>query len=117
MDQEKIKQQLTQKLAELEEELANIEDADPSNDELRGLSNSTDDDGDESERGNRASALRRVVERQVHYVKTAIQKIDNGTYGICDLTGDRIPDDRLKAIPWAIYTKEAEEQLERRRNG
>lgn len=34
-------------------------------------------------------------------VTRALQKLDEGTYGLSDLTGDPIPLERLKAIPWA----------------
>ena len=31
----------------------------------------------------------------------ALAKIDDGTYGICEVSGQPIPKERLKAIPWA----------------
>ncbi len=37
-------------------------------------------------------------------VERALLKIEQGTYGFSDLSGQRIPDDRLEAMPDAINT-------------
>jgi len=36
-------------------------------------------------------------------IDNALKRIDDGTYGICESRGERIPRERLKAIPWARY--------------
>ena len=46
-------------------------------------------------------------------IEQAIQRIHNGTYGICEMTGKPIPLARLNAIPWTRYAARAEAQLER----
>jgi RNA polymerase-binding transcription factor DksA len=46
-------------------------------------------------------------------VNAALARIEDGSYGICEVTGDKIPTERLKAVPWTRVTREAEEQLER----
>lgn len=46
-------------------------------------------------------------------VDRALEKIDEGTYGICDLSGDEIPLRRLEAMPYANMTVQAKEKLER----
>ena len=43
----------------------------------------------------------------------ALAKIDDGSYGVCELTGEQIPQARLMARPTARYTVEAQEELER----
>lgn len=48
----------------------------------------------------------------LHEVKAALDRIDHGTYGICEQSGNPIPDARLRAVPWTRYTREVEEQLE-----
>jgi DnaK suppressor protein len=45
-------------------------------------------------------------------VNLAISKIENGTYGICELTGEPIPIERLEALPWVRFTVEAQRQRE-----
>jgi DnaK suppressor protein len=46
-------------------------------------------------------------------IERALEKIDEGTYGICDITGDEIPLPRLEAVPYATMTVKAQEQLEK----
>lgn len=46
-------------------------------------------------------------------VMAALHRVFANTYGVCEESGRRIPPDRLKAIPWARYTREVEERLEK----
>ncbi|MBV9672279.1 MAG: TraR/DksA family transcriptional regulator [Verrucomicrobia bacterium] len=46
-------------------------------------------------------------------VNEALARIEDGRYGICELSGKPIPEKRLRAVPWTRYTLESEEQLER----
>jgi DnaK suppressor protein len=55
------------------------------------------------------------VERRLGDVDRALQKIEEGTYGICDDTGEPIPRGRLEAVPEAIRTVEAQQRYERER--
>ena len=55
------------------------------------------------------------VERRLASVERALQKIEEGTYGICDDTGEQIPRGRLEAVPEAIRTIEAQQRFERER--
>jgi DnaK suppressor protein len=36
-------------------------------------------------------------------IDDALGRIENGTYGICEINGEPIPKARLEAIPWARY--------------
>lgn len=47
------------------------------------------------------------------YIDRALEKIEDGTYGICDITGDEIPRGRLEAVPYATTTAKAQEMLEK----
>jgi RNA polymerase-binding transcription factor DksA len=49
----------------------------------------------------------------VYAIDQALNRIRNGTYGICELTGKRIEPQRLEAIPWTRFSAEAEKRLER----
>ena len=42
-------------------------------------------------------------------IDAAITRIKNGTYGVCETTGEQIPATRLEAIPFTRYTKEGQE--------
>jgi DnaK suppressor protein len=35
-------------------------------------------------------------------VVRALEKLDEGTYGTCDVCGEQIPQGRLEALPWAV---------------
>jgi len=46
-------------------------------------------------------------------VDRALQKIQEGTYGVSDLSGRAIPRERLEAVPEALFTLDEEKARER----
>ncbi len=46
-------------------------------------------------------------------IERALEKIDEKTYGVCDVTGEDIPFARLEAIPYATMTVKAQEKFEK----
>jgi DnaK suppressor protein len=46
-------------------------------------------------------------------VDRALKKLDEGTYGLSDLSGQPIPRERLEAIPEALYTLSEEQRREK----
>jgi DnaK suppressor protein len=46
-------------------------------------------------------------------IEEALQRMDDGTYGFCLETGEPIPLERLRAIPWARYRADVQERIER----
>lgn len=50
--------------------------------------------------------------QRIGYIQRALQKIDEGTYGLSDESGDPIPKARLEAMPEAIYTVEEQGRRE-----
>ena len=46
-------------------------------------------------------ALSHQARAAVEEIDHALLKIPLGTYGICEVSGQPIPKERLKAIPWA----------------
>ncbi|MBX9924348.1 MAG: TraR/DksA family transcriptional regulator [Rhabdochlamydiaceae bacterium] len=46
-------------------------------------------------------------------IERALEKINENTYGICDLTEEEIPKPRLEAIPYATMTVKAQDKLEK----
>jgi len=61
------------------------------------------------------ATVEQTMEKRLDSVDRALQKIEEGTYGICDDTGEPIPRGRLEAMPEAIYTVEAQQRRERER--
>ena len=49
----------------------------------------------------------------LHQIDRALEKIEDGTYGICDISGEEIPIKRLEAIPYATMTVTAQEKFEK----
>ena len=47
----------------------------------------------------------------VYEIDAALKRIEEGTYGVCELTGHKIPWERLEAIPWTRFTLEAEKRV------
>jgi DnaK suppressor protein len=62
-----------------------------------------------------------VVERLSHreqrlaQVQAALQRLDEGKYGICARCGNEINPERLKAIPYAALCVNCQERFERNR--
>src|SRR2546423_13928499 len=48
----------------------------------------------------------------LYEIEQAINRIENGTYGKCELTGQSIEPERLSAIPWTRFSMEAQRQVE-----
>jgi DnaK suppressor protein len=46
-------------------------------------------------------------------INRALAKIDEKTYGVCDISGKDIPVKRLSAIPYATMTVDSQEKVER----
>ena len=61
------------------------------------------------------ATVEQTMEHRLQYVERALEKIEEGTYGLCDDTGEPIPQGRLEAQPEAIYTVEAQQRRERER--
>lgn len=75
--------------------------------------------GDEMDEANTegASAMAsKLLERDVHLLREidrALAKMGEGTYGACEGTGEPIGYSRLKLRPWARFSVEYQEELER----
>jgi RNA polymerase-binding protein DksA len=71
------------------------------------------DQGTETfERERDISVLQRV-EAQLEEVQAALERIEAGTYGVCELCGRPIGDERLEAMPMARYCLEDQARAER----
>lgn len=63
----------------------------------------------------REFALSMVSNEQeaLYEINEAFKRIENGTYGVCEMSGKPIPKARLAAIPWARYTVECQTEFEK----
>lgn len=49
----------------------------------------------------------------IYEIDEAINRIRDGTYGICEFTGKPIAHERLRAIPWTRFSLEGEREAEK----
>ncbi len=56
------------------------------------------------------------MDSRLENVERALKKIEEGSYGICDDTGEWIPKGRLEAVPEAVTTVEAQQRRDERRS-
>lgn len=65
-----------------------------------------------SEREERLSVLQHI-DAQLREIDDAFMRLEEGRYGICEATGEPIPEERLEAEPAARYTVAYQQKLER----
>ena len=58
--------------------------------------------------------LAQVDRNLIREIDDALKRIEDGTYGVCLRTGQRISAERLAELPWAKYSIEAQREMERR---
>ena len=106
---EKYKNLLEGELKLLENELNSVGRKNPDNpkdweaepDEEAVPSSDPTDYADEIEEFEGNTAILKELEVKYNEIKKALEKIKNGTYGICDKCGKEIPEARLDANPAA----------------
>ena len=70
------------------------------------------DEGGSIQEADNDLAVRGNVEQVLAEVEHALKKLEDGTYGICEDTGEPISQARLEALPYARYTVAALEKRE-----
>jgi DnaK suppressor protein len=101
MDEMQVREALEERRAELEAELARLT-AKPRDPAAAVSFGKRIGDGtvEAVERLNEVG-IADALDAKLSDVDRALEKLDEGTYGECDSCGDRIPEERLEAIPWA----------------
>jgi DnaK suppressor protein len=78
----------------------------------------TTEDGDQAQAYQDQNLSFGLMERDIKKLRDiehALAKIEDGCYGICEDTDEPISKIRLQKMPWAKYTIEAAEQMEKDR--
>lgn len=102
MDNEVFKGLLRKQLEELEKSIAYLKKSDPYLDKNASDSGNTlDDDITEIEGHDRITATRLQLKEELAAVEAALARIENGTFGVCTNCGNKIPAERLQAMPSA----------------
>jgi DnaK suppressor protein len=103
---EEMKAQMTQLARNTTEEVKTPEEA-------KGYSQHQADEGTDD--FNRSISLQ-VSDQEfkiLRQIDRALEKIEEDTYGVCDISGEEIPLPRLEAIPYATMTVKAQDMLEK----
>ncbi|TMM51193.1 TraR/DksA family transcriptional regulator [Sulfitobacter sabulilitoris] len=96
MQTEKFKQIIEQRMTELSRRLATIEDAldEPADRDL-------EDQAIELEDDEVLEGVGRAGQREMRLLQLALKRIEDGSYGICQICGNEIAEERLIAVPFA----------------
>jgi RNA polymerase-binding transcription factor DksA len=98
----------------LESVVADTEAQKESLSELSMVDQHPGDVGSETFEREKDLAIADSVEQAVEEVDAALQRLDAGTYGRCEVDGEPIPDARLEVLPAARYCVEHQTQREDR---
>jgi RNA polymerase-binding transcription factor len=103
MDPERAKERLKEERERIERELEALGQPE--------ANDSPEDSGDQAaelQQTDTDNALREDLRRTLEAIERAEERLDEGTYGKSVVSGEQIPDGRLKAIPWADRLVEEE---------
>ncbi|MEW6033944.1 MAG: TraR/DksA C4-type zinc finger protein [Chloroflexota bacterium] len=103
MEQSTIRKRLEEERNKLQAELADLEQSTPSPEEKREGSpfGKREEEATETFELERRLALEKKLSEFLRDADIALQKLDKGTYGLCDLCHEPIGAERLEALPTA----------------
>jgi len=112
-DIERFKKRLLEMRAQYTQMVKHVSDQVKTADESKGYSQHQADEGTDD--FDRSVSLQVSDEefKVIRQIDRALEKIDENTYGLCDITNEEIPLARLEAIPYATMTVKAQEMLEK----
>ncbi len=109
----KFKKRLEELRAQLMRTVQGAKEAVTQPDEAKGYSQHSADEGTDDFVKNINLELTNKEFNVIRQIDRALEKIEEGTYGMCDITNEEIPLKRLEAIPYATMTVKAQERLEK----
>ncbi len=96
MTYEALKIELEQRLATLQSRLSSIK-----RDVTRSHSGDSAEQAQERENDEVVDAIGNETAQSIRVIQSALERIESGTYGVCDSCGDDIGRARLEAVPEA----------------
>ncbi|HEY4496140.1 MAG TPA: TraR/DksA C4-type zinc finger protein [Candidatus Paceibacterota bacterium] len=110
---EKFRSELTEELAKVEEELKTVGQINPDNpadwqptpEKTEVLASDRDEVADSIEAFEDNTAILKQLEIRFNEIRSALQKIEGGKFGICETCGEKIEEARLEANPAAKTCK------------
>ena len=115
IDLQKQRSRLLAKKAELERSIAALTEAYPtpvSSTEVHEGPNDNEDVATDFLETQQEQSIMVNQQALLTLVNNALQRLENGTYGLCQQCGEAIAPKRLEALPWAERCVSCEEQLE-----
>jgi DnaK suppressor protein len=112
IDTQKVRTRLERKRAELQHEIAGLTFEEASSGQS---GQGVEDTGETAQTFQEVQLDESILQNQRHLladVEEALRRLQDGTYGRCQICGQPIPDRRLEAIPWAIRDVDCEERVE-----
>lgn len=102
---------------ETEEELENLKESEENlrandDDEVSSQDHHPGDRGNDEGEKETNYILMRKQRDKLKEIRAALDRIDRGTYGVCEDTGQKIKKERLEAIPYARFSLEAKQKDE-----
>lgn len=96
MSHETLKIELEERLAELQARLANIK-----KDVTKSHSGDSAEQAQERENDEVVDAIGNETALSIRIIQSALERIAEGTYGLCEECGNEIAEGRLRAVPEA----------------
>lgn len=98
MTYQELKEELEQRLAALQSRLASLK-----KDAAQAHSADSAEQAQERENDEVVDAIGNETRVSIRIIQTALEKINEGTYGACEGCGEDIGVDRLRAVPEATH--------------
>lgn len=103
----KMKESITSKIAQTDNDFRNVVGS-------SGIKDSIDLATDDMAT-KKMEAISQVDANRLKAVEQALIRVRNGKYGICAQCGKRIPEERLRALPYALLCMDCKNQNEKSR--
>ncbi|MCY3974519.1 MAG: TraR/DksA family transcriptional regulator [Simkaniaceae bacterium] len=113
IDVEKFRTQLEELRGRINRILGKVSEEVKSKEESKGYSQHQADEGTDDFGQTISLEIPGKEQSILKQIERSLAKIDEGTYGICDVSGEEIPLKRLEAVPYANMTVQAQERYEK----
>lgn len=103
LDLDQFRRRLEEMRASTQDEIDGLQDevVNANQDTSYGVKNHPAEDATEVFTRERSLAIQAAMERELEQIDRALQHIEAGTYGVCEVGGEPIPAERLEARPAA----------------
>jgi DnaK suppressor protein len=113
-----LRQELERRRAEIQSEIDRMADevrtlGRDQDDEKGSLGNHLADDGSNVMEAERLSTISEDLRDMLAQIEGALERMDEGTYGLCQRCGKPINPERLEAFPYVAYDIDCQTILER----